>query len=111
MKHKNWARYLGVGLLATWVGFAWAQTGAPMEDQEVRGVVQLWAPGAQRIEVDGKAYRVARDVQVVDKETRLLPAQRVRPGVPVLLLLSEGIGVTHVVVQPGDQNPFDQVGR
>lgn len=111
MNHSNWARRLGVGLLATWVAVAWAQDTPPVEDQEVRGVVQLWAPGAQRIEVDGKAYRVARDVQVVDRETRLLPAQRVRPGVPVLLLISGGVGVTHVVVQPGDQNPFDQVGR
>lgn len=92
-------------------GGTWAQSNLGVEDMEVRGTVQLWAPAAQRIEVGGKAYRVARDVQVVDRETRLLPPNRVRPGLPVLLLITDGEFVTHVVVNPGNSSPFDGVGR
>lgn len=92
-------------------GATWAQNSLGVEGMEVRGTVQLWAPAAQRIEVGGKAYRVARDVQVVDRETRLLPPNRVRPGLPVLLLITDGEFVTHVVVNPGKSSPFDGVGR
>lgn len=84
-----------------------AQTVAQGEDMEVRGIVQLWAPAAQRIEVDGRTYRLARDVQVVDRETRLLKQHQVRSGVPVMLLITDGEYVTHVVVNPGASSPFD----
>lgn len=92
-------------------GATWAQGSPRLEEQEVRGTVQLWAPAAQRIEVGGRSYLVARDVQVVDGQTRLLPPNRVRPGSPVLLLISGGGLVTHVVVNPGNSSPFDKAGR
>lgn len=88
---------------------AWAQQAAVGADLEIWGTVRLWAPAAQRIEVDGKAYRLARDVQVLDRNTRLLPSQRVRAGVPVMLLVAGGETVTHVVVNPGTSSPFDKV--
>lgn len=101
-----------VALLATSavLSSAWAQQAAVGGDLEIWGTVRLWAPAAQRIEVDGKPYRLARDVQVLDRNTRLLPAQRVRPGVPVMLLVAGGEVVTHVVVNPGTSSPFDKVG-
>lgn len=92
------------------LGSAWAQQAAVGADLEIWGTVRLWAPAAQRIEVDGKPYRLARDVQVLDRNTRLLPAHRVRPGLPVMLLVTEGQVVTHVVVNPGPSSPFDKVG-
>lgn len=100
----------GVCAAAVTLGNVWAQVGLPGEDQEVWGTVRLWAPSAQRIEVDGQAYRLASGVQVVDRNTRLLPLHQVRPGVPVMLL-TNGQHVTHVVVKPGKSSPFDKVGR
>lgn len=101
-----------VGLLATSavLSSAWAQQVAVGADLEIWGTVRLWAPAAQRIEVDGKPYRLARDVQVLDRGTRLLPVHRVRPGLPVMLLVADGQIVTHVVVNPGPSSPFDKVG-
>ncbi len=101
-----------LGLLAAGAasGSVWAQQGAAVVDLEIRGTVRLWAPAAQRMEVDGKPYAVARDVQVLDRKTRLLPAHRVKPGMPVLLVVSAGQVVTHVVVAPGPDSPFDKVG-
>ncbi|HMN93005.1 MAG TPA: hypothetical protein PKC60_07225 [Hydrogenophaga sp.] len=106
-------RNMGLGLCLAWAaaGGVWAQAAAAVEDLEVWGVVKLWAPGAQRIEVEGQTYRLARDVQVVDRDTRLLPSHRVRPGVKVLLLVSDGQVVTHVVVNPGENSPFDKVSQ
>lgn len=87
-------------------GATWAQRSLGGEYMEVRGTVQLWAPAAQRIEVSGNAYRVALNVEVVDREARMLPSDRVRAGLPVLLLLTDGGLVNRVVVNPGSSNPF-----
>lgn len=101
-----------VGLLAASaaLGNVWAQQAAPGADLEIWGTVRLWAPAAQRIEVDGKPYRLARDAQILDRNTRLMPAHRVRVGLPVMLIVAEGQVVTHVVVNPGHSSPFDKVG-
>ncbi|MBA4263894.1 MAG: hypothetical protein C0453_02335 [Comamonadaceae bacterium] len=98
---------MGVAALLMSSSGVMAQTDAQGQDTEVRGIVQLWAPAAQRIEVDGRTYRLARDVQVVDRETRLLKPHQVRSGVPVMLLVTESQDVSHVVVNPGPSSPFD----
>lgn len=104
-------RTCAVALLWAAIG-AYAQpTAVQGEDMEVRGVVQLWAPGALRIEVDGRSYRLARDVQVLDREARPMLSQVVRPGLPVLLLVTDGEYVTHVVINPGSGSPLDGARR
>ena len=99
----------GIGLAALLMGSSavMAQSEAQGQDKEVRGIVQLWAPAASRIEVDGRTYRLDRGVQVVDRETRLLRPHQVRAGLHVLLLITDGEYVTHVVVNPGASSPFD----
>lgn len=105
IKNAFWAGVTAL-LMATSSG-AQAQSAVQGQDMEVRGVVQLWAPAALRIEVDGRTYRLARDVQVVDRETRLLKPHQVQVGLVVLLLITDGQYVTHVVVNPGASSPFD----
>jgi hypothetical protein len=104
------SRLLSLSVLCFAASSACAQQAIPLANPEVRGTVRLWAPAAQRIELDGKSYRLAKDVQVLDRNTRLLEAQRVRPGLPVLLLMSGGEVVTHVVINPAVSSPFDKVG-
>jgi len=107
MKYIRNAFWTGVAALLMSSSGVMAQTDAQGGDMEVWGTVQLWAPAALRIEVDGRTDRVARDVQVIDRETRLLPPHRVRSGLPVMLRVSDGDYVTHVVVNPGPTSPFD----
>jgi len=97
----------GTAALLMASGGAMAQAEVQGEDMVVRGTVQLWAPAALRIEVDGRTYRLARDVQVVDRETRRLQTHQVRSGLPVMLFITDGEFVTHVVVNPGAKSPFD----
>jgi hypothetical protein len=108
-------KYIGNTLLAGLVallmtsGGALAQNEAQGEDMEVRGAVQLWAPASLRIDVDGRSYRLAQDVQVIDRDTRPVQKSRVRSGLAVLLMITDGQFVTHVVVNPGKDSPFDGV--
>lgn len=107
MKHIKNVVWAGVAALLMTNNAALAQVEGQGQDMEVRGTVQLWAPAALRIEVDGRTYRLDRGVQVVDRDTRLLRSHQVRAGLPVMLLITDGQYVTHVVVNPGATNPFE----
>lgn len=109
MKHIVNALLAGLVALLITSGGALAQNEAQGEDMEVRGTVQLWAPAALRIDVDGRSYRLAQDVQVMDRDTRPVQQSHVRSGVAVLLLITDGQFVTHVVVNPSKNSPFDGV--
>lgn len=99
----------GLGLLLLGVSLM-ASAQIPITQQEVRGVLQPSQGKAGLIRVGGMDYSLSDATQVIDRNARLVTAAQLRPGVPVLLVLSAG-RVTHVVVNPANGNPLDQPVR
>ena len=106
MNRKNWLVAIAVTMA---VCFAQAQSTAAVTT-EVRGTVQQWAPGASVVQVGGQTYSLAKDVQVIDRNAALVTNNAVRSGLPVQLLMFQGV-VTHVVVNPGTGTTMDMPQR
>jgi hypothetical protein len=103
---KKYTLNAGLGLLLLGASLV-VSAQVPITQQEVRGVLQPSQGKAGLIRVGGMDYRLHDAAQVIDRNARLVPAAQLRPGVPVLLVLSAG-RVTHIVVNPANGNPLDQ---
>jgi len=101
-------KWLGACVLL--VSSSWTGAATPLKETQTVGVVQQWAPGAGTIKVDGVTFQTTKDLQVLDRRGRKLPAHGVRAGTKVMVL-SVGGQAVHVVVNPGQESPFDQPQR
>ena len=92
------------------VSSSWIGATVPQKETQTVGVVQQWAPTAGTIKVDGVTFQTVKDLQVLDRRGRGLPANSVRAGMKVMVL-SVGGHAVHVVVNPGHESPLDRPQR
>lgn len=78
---------------------AFAQVPVPAL-QHVRGVIERVDQPQGIVVVSGKPYQLSRTVRVVDKDVQVQPMSAIRPGLPVLLVLT-GNAVDYLMLNPG----------
>lgn len=90
---------LAIALSFTAWQAAFAQTPV-LKLQHVRGVIERVDQPQGIVVVSGKPYQLSRTVRVVDKDVKNQPMSAIRPGSPVLLVLS-GNAVDYLMLNPG----------
>lgn len=88
---------------------AFAQTPV-LKLQHVRGVIDRVDQPQGIVVVSGKTYQLSRTIRVVDKDVKVQPMSAIRPGSPVLLVLT-GNAVDYLMLNPGPDNFMEGPSR